>query len=61
MYEITSYNGPQGLLYIEQKLILRYLLSLFWLHLAYNGWLDSSQNRDSKCLGINFCFIYNNP
>ena len=33
------------------------MLSLFWLHLFYNGWLDSSQNRDSKCLRINFSLI----
>ena len=33
------------------------MLSLFWLHLFYNGWLDSSQNRDSKCLRIKFLLI----
>ena len=37
------------------------MLSLFWLHLVYNGWLDSSQNRDSKCLRINFRSAYNKP
>ena len=33
------------------------MLSLFWLHLVYNGWLDSSQNRNSKCIRINFSLI----
>ena len=28
------------------------MLSLFWLHLVCNGWLDRSQNRDSKCIKI---------
>ena len=37
------------------------MLSLFWLHLVYNGWLNSIQNRDSKCHGINFCFTFNKP
>ena len=42
---------------ISKNLILRYSLSLFWLHLLYNGWIDSSQNRDSKCIRINFSLI----
>ena len=33
------------------------MLSLFWLHLVYNGWLDSSQNRGSKCHRNNLSLI----
>ena len=43
---------------VERKLILKHLLYLFWLHLVYNGWLDSSQNMNGKCLRINFHFIF---
>ena len=43
-------DRAQGLLYLEQT--LRRLLSLFWLHLFYNGCLDNSQNRERKCLRV---------
>ena len=53
MEQIREWNqvkgSAQGLFYVEQKLILRYIfLCLFSLHLVYNGCLDSSQNRGSK-------------
>ena len=50
-------KGNRGQKWKVCKLALRYLVSLFWLHLVYNGWLDSSQKRDSKCLRINFSLI----
>ena len=50
--DIFSYYKFNRRLNICKKVILRHLLSVFWLHLVYNGWLDSSQNRDSKCLRI---------
>ena len=41
---------------LKWKLILKHLLSLFWVHLVYSSQY-SSQNRNSKCFRINFHFI----